>query len=240
MNIDFEALRAPFVPQEIEWRVGATNRDKTKGLALAYMNARVVMDRLDKVCGPAGWQDRYPHVGGKTCCEIGLKIGDEWVWKSDGAGDTDYEADKGAFSDAFKRAAVRWGIGRYLYALQSPWVQIEQRGKSYVIKSGEYGQLNQLILKAGNIKRGGEAPTTGPLSKSDLAVQGRKFAEELKHVSDQSELDGLLHGYSAVLEQLQADLPKWMDGDGDVPGFTERINLKQDEIEAKQQQAAAE
>ena len=50
---------------------------------------------------------------------------DEWVWKSNGAGQSDIEAEKGQFSDAFKRAAVLWGIGRYLYALPSPWVDLE-------------------------------------------------------------------------------------------------------------------
>jgi hypothetical protein len=44
------------------------------------------------------------------------------------------EADKGGISDAFKRAAVKWGIGRYLYDLKSPWVPCESResgGKKY-------------------------------------------------------------------------------------------------------------
>ena len=56
-----------------------------------------------------------------------------WVWKANGAGETDYEGTKGQFSDAFKRAAVMWGIGRYLYALPNEWVQIKPSGKSYKI-----------------------------------------------------------------------------------------------------------
>jgi hypothetical protein len=43
---------------------------------------------------------------GSTCCEIGLLIEDDWLWRSNGAGNTDFEPDKGAYSDAFKRAAV--------------------------------------------------------------------------------------------------------------------------------------
>lgn len=129
----FDALCAPFPSDMIEWRVGSTTKDKAKGMALAYINARAVMDRLDSVCGPGNWQDRYPHANGKTVCEIGVRIerdtGPEWIWKSDGAGDTDFEAEKGALSDAFKRAAVRWGIGRYLYELPSPWVELENEGR---------------------------------------------------------------------------------------------------------------
>jgi hypothetical protein len=145
----FDRLAAPFPPDAISWRVGSTSGDKSKGLALAYLDARDVMDRLDSVCGPGGWQDRYPHAGNKTVCEIGIKVGDEWIWKADGAGDTDVEAEKGALSDAFKRAAVRWGIGRYLYGLPSPWVKIEPMGRSYRIAESEYDKLAKLIAGYG-------------------------------------------------------------------------------------------
>jgi hypothetical protein len=136
---DFTALAAPFPPASVSWRIGSSNKKKrqketsdqyakaTKGMALAYIDARDVMDRLDDVCGPDGWQCRYSHAAAKTICDIGIKVGDEWVWKADGAGDTDHEALKGALSDAFKRAAVRWGIGRYLYHISSPWVDLDER-----------------------------------------------------------------------------------------------------------------
>lgn len=141
----FEELAAPFPSDRISWRVGSTTQDKTKGMALAYIDARDVMGRLDEVCGPGGWQCRYPHANGKTVCEIGVRVDGEWVWKADGAGDTDYEAEKGALSDAFKRAAVRWGIGRYLYDLPSPWVAVEVRGKSAFIVKDELPKLESLL-----------------------------------------------------------------------------------------------
>lgn len=121
-----ELLSAPFHPSKISWRVGSTKADKTKGMALAYIDARDVMERLDEAVGPENWQRRYTHADKKTICEIGIKVDSgEWVWKSDGAGDSDIEAEKGAISDAFKRAAVNWGIGRYLYDIESPWVELE-------------------------------------------------------------------------------------------------------------------
>jgi hypothetical protein len=62
-----------------------------------------------------------------------LRIGNEWIWKADGAGPSDMEADKGALSDAFKRAAVRFGIGRYLYDIKAPWVVLARKGNfSYI------------------------------------------------------------------------------------------------------------
>ena len=118
-----DALAAPFPPNKVSWRVGSTNKDKTKGMALAYIDARDVMERLDEVVGPTNWQCRYPFPG---CCEIGIWCPDEWIWKANGAGETNIEAKKGEYSDAFKRAGVLWSIGRYLYDLPSSWHPINQ------------------------------------------------------------------------------------------------------------------
>lgn len=117
-------LHKPFPAKNIHWRVGATNNDKSKGIALAYLDARDVMQRLDEVVGSMNWQCRYPFQG---CCEIGIRDKDskEWIWKSNGAGQSDIEAEKGQYSDAFKRAAVLWGIGQYLYDLPNVWVDLE-------------------------------------------------------------------------------------------------------------------
>jgi hypothetical protein len=157
VTIDFDALAAPFPPDAVSWRVGTSNKKKrqketgdnyakaTKGIALAYLDARDVMGRLDDVCGPGGWQNRYSHTAGKTVCDIGVKVGDEWVWKADGAGDSDIEAEKGALSDAFKRAAVRWGIGRYLYAVSSPWCDLDEREQ---ITEADRKKLRALLTKA--------------------------------------------------------------------------------------------
>lgn len=124
--MDFEKLKAPFDPKLISWRVGAMTKDKTKGIALAYIDARDLYERLDDVCGPDKWQLRYSHADSKTIAEIGIKIGDEWIWKANGAGDTNIEAEKGAISDAAKRAGVAWGIGRYLYDVQNVWVELDE------------------------------------------------------------------------------------------------------------------
>lgn len=156
-------LTAPFPVEAVSWRVGATNEkykkenEPLKGRALAYIDARDVMERLDSVLGPAGWGNSYSHAGAKTVCDIrcfvpmGAPHEDianctwDWVTKADGAGDTDYEAEKGALSDAFKRAAVRFGIGRYLYGLVSPYVEIEARGKSKVLTKESYKSLEKYL-----------------------------------------------------------------------------------------------
>lgn len=128
-------LQKPFTPDEIEWRVGSTNGDKTKGMALAYVTNRAIQNRLDEVFGPFGWQNIFREWKGTSqICGISVWIGTEWITKWDGADDSQTEAVKGGLSDSMKRAAYQWGIGRYLYKLESTWVDIEPSGKSFKIK----------------------------------------------------------------------------------------------------------
>lgn len=125
MSDTFKKLAAEFPRNAVSWRAQTVTKDGSKALALAYIDSRDVQDRLDEVVGPENWQDRYEVHGAKTICYLSLRVDGEWVTKADGAGDTAVEAEKGSLSDAFKRAAVKWGIGRYLYSLESVWVPCE-------------------------------------------------------------------------------------------------------------------
>tara|TARA_Y100000114_G_C11543106_1_gene223581 strand:- start:54 stop:545 length:492 start_codon:yes stop_codon:yes gene_type:complete len=120
------ALEKEFSPKEIKWRVGRLNRKDNGKTAymLAYIDARLVHKRLDEVVGFENWQCKHIVYGPKTICHLGIRIKGDWVWKSDGAGDTNVEADKGAISDSLKRAAVHFGIGRYLYEFPDIWARV--------------------------------------------------------------------------------------------------------------------
>lgn len=125
-----EKLECPFPPSMVHWRIGRKTKDGKKAALLAYVDARDIMEWLDRACGFENWQCRYTLAdSGLLICEIGLRINGEWLWRANGAGDTQVEAEKGKCSDAFKRAAVMWGPGRYLYGLPTPWVEIDQYGK---------------------------------------------------------------------------------------------------------------
>ena len=114
-------LSAPFAADKLSWRVGQKNKDKTKAMMLVYIDSRDVQDRLDEVCG-MNWKDDYKEVQGRLVCN--LQVGN--TVRTDGAGDTDFEGEKGGLSDAFKRAAVKFGIGRYLYNAKNfpTWLDI--------------------------------------------------------------------------------------------------------------------
>lgn len=141
------ALSAPFQNSDIEWRVSATNHEKTNGLAVPYVTNRAIQTRLDDTVGIDGWHNDFvPWKGDKAqLCGISIYLPElkDWLTKWDGSDDTDIECVKGGLSDSMKRAAVEWGIGRYLYGMTPPlWVGIEQRGKGYVIRDTERSKLD--------------------------------------------------------------------------------------------------
>lgn len=126
----WDRLSAPFAEDEIRWRLGNIARSGRKASALAYIDARAVMDRLDEVVGAERWRNQYKTgTDGGTICRIEIlcQLPDEtwaWVGKEQGAENTQIEAVKGGLSDAFKRAGVQWGIGRYLYRLDACWQDV--------------------------------------------------------------------------------------------------------------------
>ena len=142
-----QALTAPFPNGDIEWRVSATNKEKTKGLAVPYVTNRAIQNRLDDTVGIDGWHNEFkPWKDGKAqLCGISIYFHErkQWLTKWDGADDSDIESVKGGLSDSMKRAAVEWGIGRYLYGMTQVWVSIEQRGKGFVIVDAERQKLDQ-------------------------------------------------------------------------------------------------
>lgn len=142
-----QALSAPFANGDIDWRVSVTTRDKDKGLAVPYVTNRAIQNRLDDTVGIDGWQNQFvPWKEGKAqLCGISIYFGQQkqWLTKWDGADDSDFESVKGGLSDSMKRAAVEWGIGRYLYGMTQAWVRIEQHGKSFTIVNDERPRLDQ-------------------------------------------------------------------------------------------------
>ncbi|MEI2356278.1 Rad52/Rad22 family DNA repair protein [Mesobacillus zeae] len=120
------ALQAPFPSKDIEWRVsrsGANNNGKW-AFVLAYVTNRAIQARLDDVFGPAGWKNSYQEFKEGIVCTISCMIEGHWIEKADGAEQTDIESLKGGLSNAMKRAAVQWGIGRYLYRLDGMFVEV--------------------------------------------------------------------------------------------------------------------
>lgn len=132
-SIDYDKLREPFAAEDIEWRVqsaGVTN-DKAWATVIAYVTNRAIQSRLDAVVGAPNWKNEYskaPDEG--VLCGLSIKDGDEWITKYDGAENTNIEAVKGGLSGSMKRAAVQWGVGRYLYDVETTFVSMQKEKPS--------------------------------------------------------------------------------------------------------------
>jgi hypothetical protein len=145
----------------VQWRVGSTNKKafeagkaaKRRGQPLCYIDARDVMQRLDAVCGPFWQALPIPMNDGIMATKIGILFDEHWIWRGDGAsptGDVTKEnsremAIKGGFSDALKRGGVLWGIGRYLYDVGTPWVELDEW---WSIPKDTLPQLKGYLMKA--------------------------------------------------------------------------------------------
>lgn len=229
--MDLNKLKAPFPQNRISWRAQTVSKDGTKALALAYIDARDVMERLDEVCGSAGWQCKYSHADKKTICEIGILIEappgssfttmcgpdvvykHQWVWKADGAGDSDIEAEKGALSDAFKRAAVRWGIGRYLYDLETPWVPCESRdanGKKQFVKFTDDPWKHVRGQKAVEAKAETESPVDQWISKAKAKVNAMTTQDEITAWSSSDQYINAVNKMMAEHPEKHKAFTKWM------------------------------
>lgn len=135
MDEVWRKLAEPFPRGEVQWRIEALSRDKKRALVVPYVDARTVLDRLDKVVGPEGWHDAYEVLADaeravkdergerqERVVEVKCRLTVLGVTKEDvGEGDSL----KAAFSDALKRAAVKFGVGRYLYRLEKQWVDYD-------------------------------------------------------------------------------------------------------------------
>jgi hypothetical protein len=122
------ALSAPFDPKDVKFKPQMVKNNRC--LAMAYIDARLIQDRLDEVLGVENWQDQYDMLtDGSVMCRLRVKLGGRWITKTD-VGSPSEQPDSGdrlkaAFSDALKRAAVKFGIGRYLYRLAAQWVDYD-------------------------------------------------------------------------------------------------------------------
>ncbi|EOO24919.1 hypothetical protein COL26_06365 [Bacillus thuringiensis] len=125
-----ESLQAEFPVEQLGWKI--TNTFESQGRFFAFIapfvDARAIQDRFDEVFGIDNWQVSYEKWGEKaTKCTISVFLNERWISKEDGSEESDYSSVKGGFSNSLKRAAVLWGVGRYLYNVKPSKVELSTR-----------------------------------------------------------------------------------------------------------------
>lgn len=128
-------LAAPVAHDVIAWRQDgkATNRDgRYFARFVAYIEANTVRQRLDQTV-PGEWDltlEPLPAIPGEdgdgSLCSFKARLQILGVIREDIGTGRDY---KQASTDAFKRAAVRFGIGHELYGYEQNWVEVDGDGR---------------------------------------------------------------------------------------------------------------
>jgi hypothetical protein len=139
-----EALRRPFSPDRIEWRLQSSGEKQDGSIwakCLCYIDNRAAMERLDDVYG-MNWShsEEFKQIGTQAVCTVSITIESDrsasplFPYRTV-TGSCSVEANgdidpfKSAASGAMKRAVVNLGIGRYLYDLPEAWAIIDPKGK---------------------------------------------------------------------------------------------------------------
>jgi len=143
MNI--EELTKPLSIDEIDFRIQSINRGGYATI-LAYKDARVDINRLNKAVGQGNWQRKHEMIGDRLYCSIGIFNGRDWAWVQDVGTESYTEKEKGQASDSFKRAAFNLGIGIELY--EYPFISVKLKDHEWETKDNKPKQTFNLKLKA--------------------------------------------------------------------------------------------
>lgn len=183
-------LRRPFTPEAVRFKVQSGNLNSA--LIVAYIDARLVTERLNAVC-PHLWSDRYEAAGKGMICHLTI----DGITRSDYG---DGYVGKGLFSDAFKRAAVKFGVGVSLYSVPSTWLNSgphikDRKGKPEITPAGvmmlrkQYGAwLENVGIKAfgESLDHGDTADSAGDLdaqvTPADVAAEGEPTEDQREEV----------------------------------------------------------
>ena len=190
--MDLSKLKEPFSLEDIEWRLqqcGESKDGRIWGKCLAYITSRAVQERLDEVCGADGWRSEIRKDGNAYLCTLSIRVTHEdgsveWISRTDGADATDIESVKGGISGAIKRAAVQFGIGRYLYDLEEGWITVCENGRySGKTKTDKWFKWNPPALPEWALPKGensfpendkdSAAQTDDSLSKTHYSSKGK-------------------------------------------------------------------
>ncbi|KAB2422549.1 MULTISPECIES: Rad52/Rad22 family DNA repair protein [Bacillus cereus group] len=200
-----KSLQAEFPVEQLGWKIINTFESQGRFFAFVapFVDARAIQDRFDEVFGIDNWQVSYEKWGEKaTKCTISVFLNERWISKEDGSEESDYSSVKGGFSNSLKRAAVLWGVGRYLYNVKPTKVELStcSNGPNSIYvsyqKKGYYftpPTMIQLKNKQGSSKK---EPSNGQVSLGVLIQNIQELAKPLS-ITSKEILLAYNHNYNA-------------------------------------------
>lgn len=144
--MNLKELNEPLDIESVDFRIQSINGGGYATI-LAYKDARVDMNRLDKVVGCLNWKREHIVIDGSMYCRVSIynEATKEWIYKEDVGTESMADKEKGLASDSFKRACFNWGIGRELY--DYPRIQIKLNANEFEAKNGKNYATYQLDIK---------------------------------------------------------------------------------------------
>lgn len=160
-----------------KWRVQSFSKNKPTAICVAYIDARQVMDLLDRICGCENWQSDYKMIDDGLYGGIGILCNNQWVWKWDTGIESKEDKEKGEASDAFKRAAVKWGVGRFLYSKGVQYVDANEKNtnNNYPYTMDKQGKRIYDLTKHINKLLEGQVNHPSPQSEKPKTYKNYKF-----------------------------------------------------------------
>lgn len=146
-SADLSLLRGYFSESDLVWRPSRYSADRNRAMVVAHVRDRAIMDRLDSVCGPENWHNRFGKgPNGGALCGLSIRVRGEWVTKWDSAEILPYllkttvtpsnplskdprKTSLRLMGGGLRRAALLWGIGRYLQRMPSQWIPVDDTGR---------------------------------------------------------------------------------------------------------------
>jgi hypothetical protein len=221
-----QALREP-IPYQ--WRV--QSKTKTgKLMCSAYVDARDVMNRLDDVCV---WEVRYAHVADTIMATIEIHADDGRFCRSDfgqrietNTQDQMYEqAIKSSSSDAFKRAAVAFGLGRFLYDMDMVFVEGDQYGRPIDYQGNPIWDLTKHI----NTMQGKTTLSKSPEPQREQAAEQKAPTEPAQqldpNVLTQDKFDAMVKFLTeGKIKEVEAGMKKYTMNEAQKKVLTSMIS----------------
>lgn len=138
------ALSAPFAPHLVDFRPGKKTRDGRAAIALAYVDPRQYMERLDQATNYL-WDVGFQPWGDRIICTVTIWAGEhaEHTLSRSSTGEAEQTVQRQgqvvvnpiagvtAEAQAFKRACMAFGLGRYLYSLPQEWADLDEGGFAF-------------------------------------------------------------------------------------------------------------
>lgn len=202
MAINWARLSEHFPVEDVEFKPQTMSKDGTKALAIAFVDPRAYQRRLDDAVGVANWSVEYRPLGERaiiaritiTDIDTGHTVVREEVGEFDDKGLAQYPT---ASAQAFKRACVTLGLGRYLYDMPQTWVNVENRR----ITDSELNRLRAQVQKmqpkpapapapAPAPQKSAPAPRTAPATGGQ-ALQQAKAIQRISQLVDEAKEKGI-------------------------------------------------